>query len=196
MTTAKIVPAPAEGHGLIDGIASKHFAAYSKGEPIGLIPAMVLLKVHGQTARDTAHGRHRSVQYELVKLEPIIEPGDREDAMWKIQSLYENRTSTGEQRALPIGLATEERRQLLMERIEEWSKQQDPELTGGQLERKWRDHFGVGNGDQLYEIPGDYRKAGVQHLLQFAIEIGAEPRPDSLNVEEEPGDDGTGDDDE
>lgn len=177
MTSARLVPSPADGHGLTETITSKHFAAYTRGERTDLLPALVLLKVHGQTSRDTANGRHSSVQYEVVKLEPVTDPDDRDDAMWTIQSLYEARTSTGEQRPLPLGLANEERRQALMERIEKWSA--DTGLTGVELEQRWRESFGIDPDDpdgNIAGVPGDYRKASVSSLLQFAIEVGAEPK--------------------
>lgn len=189
MTQAKLAVSPAEGHGLIDAITQAHYAAYSKGEPIEYIPALVLLKVAGHGGHDTANGRVNTVKYEAVRLEPITEPGDRDDVMWKIQSLYESRTSTGEQRPLPLGLKTEERRQSLMERLEDWADTHD--VSGADLEQRFRDHFGVGTDPEanLYGIPGDYRKASVAHLLQFAIEIGAEPQPDEDESDGENGDD-------
>lgn len=172
MTKAKLVTNPAEGHGLTQRITDPHFSALTKGEPIGLIPALVLLKPHGYGGNVTANGEHRHVSYEVAKLEPILEPGDRTDAMWKVQALYEARTSTGSQRPLPIGLAGEERRLFLIERIEDWAARN--EITGGELEQQWREHYGIGTGDELYGIPGDYGKAAVNHLLQFALEVGAE----------------------
>lgn len=191
MTSAKLVPSPAEGHGLIDAITAKHFSAYTRGERTDLVPALVLLKVHGQQSRDTANGRHQSVQYEVVKCEPVTDPMDRDDVVWKIQSLYEARTSTGDQRPLPLGLATEERRQFLMERIEDWSKSQ--ELTGAQLDAKWREVFGIDptnpDSGNIAGVPGDYHKGSVAALLQFSIEVGAEPEPDEDDNQQ------TGDDD-
>lgn len=188
MTAAKFVTSPAEGHGLTDTITSRHFAAYVKGERTDLVPAMVLLKVHGQTSRDTAQGRHSSVQYELVKCEPILDPSDRDNAMWQIQSLYEARTSTGAQRPLPLLLPNEERKQALLERIDDWATEND--LTGGDLEARWRTEFGIGPDEEWSYgdggVPSDYRKASVAYLLQFAIEVGAEPRPEG----DDTGDDG------
>lgn len=204
MTQAKLAPSPSDGHGLTDRITGPHYSAYSKGESIEYIPALVLLKVAGHGGHDTANGRVNTVKYEAVRLEPILEPSDHDDMLWKIQALYEARTSTGSQRPLPIGLAGEERRLALIERIEEWATHED--LSGGELEQMWRDHFGIGEDPEanLYGIPGQYEKASVAHLLQFAIETGAEkgdqdvdddtlPTPDDDPLAADGSDDATGD---
>lgn len=174
MTQAKLATNPADGHGLTDRLTGPHYTAYSKGEPIEYVPALVLLKVAGHGGHDTANGRVNTVKYEAVRLEPILEPADRDDTLWKIQALYEARTSTGSQRALPIALAGEERRLHLIEQIEDWGTRE--EMTGAELEARWRDYFGIGDDPDAnyFGLPGDYRLAGVQHLLQFAIEVHAE----------------------
>lgn len=176
MTQAKLVPSPAEGHGLTDRITDPLFAAYLKGDRTDLIPALVLLKVHGAGGNDTANGRHQFVRFEATRCEPIpVE--DRTDALWQIQALYEARTSTGTQRPLPIGLPNEERRQFLMERIEQWAT--DNGVSGADLEQQWRAEFGIGDVDGAdYGTPADYRHASVQKLLQFALECGAEKQPE------------------
>lgn len=177
MTQTKLAPSPAEGHGMTDRITDLHYSAYSKGEPIEVVPAMVLLKVCGNGGHDTANGRVNTVRYEITRLEPITEPNDRTDALWQIQALYEARTSTGSQRPLPLGLPNEERRQFLMERIEDWAK--DNEINGTDLEAMWRAEFGIGDVDGAdYGTPADYRHASVQKLLQFALECGAEKTKD------------------
>ena len=195
MTSAKLVTSPAEGHGLTDTITRRHFTAYVKGEPFEYFPALAMFKGHGQTSRDTAQGRHEAVQYEAVKIEPFSDPADRDDAMWKIQALYEARTSTGSQRVLPLGLPNEERRLALLERIEDWADKAG--LTGAELEQKWRDHYAIGDDPEAnyFGLPGDYRLGSVQYLLQFAIEIGAEPKPDQEDDESGDGDGGLVDDD-
>lgn len=179
MTDAKFVTSPAQGHGLTDRITDPHYTAYSKDEPVQMIPALVLLKVHGNGGNDTAQGKHRFVKYEVVKLEPFLDSNERTDAMWRIQALYEARTSTGSQRPLPLGLEGEERRVALMERIEDWAK--DREIAGADLEGKWREYWAIGpDKDWSFGdagVPGDYRRASVQHLLEFALELGAE-KPD------------------
>lgn len=204
MTLAKFVPNPAESHGLTDRILDPHFDALAKGQPVGLVPALVLLKPHAYGGNITTRGTQRHVKYEIARCEPITDPGDRENAMWQVQALYEARTSTGSQRPLPLGMPTEERRQALMERIEDRSKELG--LTGGELEQRWRTHFGFpADGektDHMFEIPGDYRKAGVTQLLEFAITIDAEKGGSSdVDEDDDEGDDatdadeaGTGDD--
>lgn len=172
MTQTKLAPSPAEGHGLTDRVTDAHYTAYSKGEPIEVVPALVLLKVCGNGGHDTANGRVNTVRYEITRLEPFANE-DRTDALWQIQAMYEARTSTGSQRPLPLGLPNEERRQFLMERIEDWAK--DNDVNGSDLEAMWRAEFGIGDVDGAdYGTPADYRHASVQKLLQFALECGAE----------------------
>lgn len=189
MTQAKIAPSPAEGHGLTERITQPHYSAYTKGEPIDMVPALVLLKVSGHGGHDTANGRVNTVKYELAKVEPFLEAGDRENALWQIQSMYEARTSTGAQRPLPLGLPNEERRQFLMERMEAWADERG--ITGAELDARWREEFGIGpDEDWSYGdsgVPADYRRASVAHLLQFADTVIEQP------VDENDGDDG-GDD--
>lgn len=179
MTDARIKSAPASGHALTDRLLDPLYAAYGKGEPIDVIPALVLFKVTGNGGHDTANGRINHVQLEAMRIEVSMEPADREDMIWKIQSLYEGRTSTGSQRPLPIGLAGEERRVFLIERIEEhWTTNG---MSGADGEQQWRTYWGI-EPDKDWSwgdrgTPADYRNAGIVHLLEFALEIGAE-KPD------------------
>lgn len=172
-TAAKIVRNPGEGHGLVR-LTDAHFDALVKGQPAGLVPALVLLKPHGYGGQETAKGSKRHVDYELYRVEPFLESGDRDDAMWKVQSMYEARTSTGSQRPLPINLAGEERRQFLLERID--ARADDLGLSDGELADAWREHHGftaAGGTDRQFDIPGDYRKGGLSQLLDFALTFGA-----------------------
>jgi hypothetical protein len=196
MTTAKLVQAPAEGHGVTDTITDALYQALVGGKPTRPIIGLVLLEPIGTSQRKTAQGLHRSVTFEAVKLEPVHDSNQAGELMWLLQALYEQRTSTGEQRALPLGIPgieVEEKRQESMERIEAWSAEQ--EMTGGDLDTAWREHFGIGpdqdfsNGDT--GVPGDYRKAGLQQLLEFRFAHVDEP----VTADGE-GDDLAGEDDE
>lgn len=183
MTTAKLVQAPAEGHGVTDTITDALYQALVGGKPTRPIIGLVLLEPIGTSQRKTAQGLHRSVTFEAVKLEPVHDSGQAGELMWLLQALYEQRTSTGEQRALPLGIPgieVEEKRQESMERIEAWSTEQ--EMTGGDLDTAWREHFGIGPDQDFsygdHGVPGDYRKAGLQQLLEFRFAHVEEPHAD------------------
>lgn len=176
MTTAKFVTSPAEGHGLTDRITDPLYAALVTGKPTQRILAIVELEAVGTGQRKTKQGTHRNVVFEHSRVEIVTDPNMANELRYVSQALYEARTSTGEQRALPLGLGGDREKQLaLIERIEDWSKEAG--LTGGELEAQWRDTFGIGP-DQDWSmgdtgIPGDYRKAGYVYLFEFAGKVGA-----------------------
>lgn len=176
MTSTKITANPSQGHGLTQKITDQHFDMAVRGEPVPLLPAVVMLKQVGFGEKETAQGRHRFVQYELVKLEPIVERNDAAELQFMIEALKKKRTTPDGQSALPIsfpGQETEEKRKALMEAIE--SRWDVLGKSGAEGEQHWRDDFGVGTDPEanLYGIPGDYRKASLAHLSQYAFSIGA-----------------------
>jgi hypothetical protein len=198
LTTAKLVTSPAEGHGLTSKLTDRLYHELANGRKVGSIIAVVELKPVGLGQRETAKGRHQHVAFEAAHLEPVADANQANDLRYLLQALYEARTSTGEQRALPLGLGgDEERRQALMERMEDWAKDQG--MSGAQLEARWRENFGADTdadwswGDQ--GVPGDYRKATVAHLTSFCYSQGVlsldEPLPheDREDDDEEPGTD-------
>lgn len=193
MTQAKLAASPADGHGLTDRITGPLYTAYSKGEPIEYIPALVLLKVTGNGGHDTANGRVNHIKLEAVRLEPILEPGDRDEMLWKLQNLYEVRTSNGTQTSLPIGLEGEERRRYQIEKIDAWADANS--LTEGDVSEKWRAAFGIGDDPDAnyFGIPGDWRTASYSYLLQFSIEQGIEKAEPDTELDDD--DLGTADDD-
>lgn len=176
MTSAKLVTSPAEGHGLTQRLTDTHFAMAVKGEPVPLLPAVVMLKQVGFDQKETAQGIHRSVRYEVVKLEPITDRNDATELQFMVEALHKQRTSPDGQGALPVsfpGQQAEEKRKAVIEAIEDhWEA---VGKTGADGEQDWRDHFGVGSDPEanLYGIPGDYRKASFAHLSQYAFAVGA-----------------------
>jgi hypothetical protein len=178
MTDAKLKTAPSQGHGLVDRITDVHFASASKGEKPEDLVCVVVLRRSGIGQQETANGMHRSVQYEAVRLEPVLDPNQAGELRYLGQALWEQRHSNGQQKMLPLGIpgqANEERRVALLERIDDWAEEES--LSGGQLEAKWREHFGIGDGQDFSYgdrgVPGDYRKSEVAWLMQFALTVGA-----------------------
>lgn len=192
MTTARLLTAPGEGHGLTDKQTNELYKALVDGKPTAPIVAVVLLEPVGTSQRKTAQGLHRSVTFEATRLEPVHDANQSGELRYLIQALYEQRTSTGQQRSLPLGLgADEEKRHALLERIEDWSNEEG--MTGVELEKAWRAHFGIDPDKDFsygdHGVPGDYHKAGVQQLLEFALHNDLLDRrePEQV-VETDPGD--------
>jgi hypothetical protein len=187
MTAAKLKTAPSEGHGLTDKITDVHWAAASKGEKPEDVVCVVVLRRSGIGQQETAQGMHRTVQYEAVRLEPVTDVDQIGELRYLAQALYEARTSNGQQRHLPLGIpgqGHEERRVALIERIEAWAD--DNDITGAELEAKWRAEFGIGDGQEYSYgdrgVPADYRKSEVAWLLQFALSVGAMADQQAVDV--------------
>lgn len=198
MTTAKLLTAPAEGHGLTQDLTDPIWHAKATGKPTDTIVALVVLKPTTIGQSDTKQGTHRHVAFEVQRLEPVLDKNQASELRWLLQALYEQRTSTGEQRMLPISLGSdEERRKAVMERLEDWASEVGK--TGAELEQTWREHFGIGPDSEWSfgdaGVPGDYRNASLAHLLSFGYEIGAlrteEPLP---HEDREPGEDAAAED--
>lgn len=176
MTTAKFLTAPAKGHGLTEKITDPMYRALTRNESPGEIVAIVVLRPKSFGATDTADGRHQHLSFEAAKVEPVLDVNQANELRYLLQALYEQRTSRGEQKTLPLGLGGDREKQLaLIERIEDWSGERG--MTGGELDALWRETFGIGP-DQDWSlgdtgIPGDYRKAGYPFLLEFAGKVGA-----------------------
>lgn len=199
MTTAKLLTAIGEGHGLTQKITDPIWNAKAAGKPAGDIVVIAILKPTTIGQSDTKNGLHRSVSFEAQRLEPVGDTNQANELRWLLQALYEDRTSTGEQRTLPISLGSdEERRKAVMERIEDWADEQGK--TGGELEQAWREQFGIGpDQDWSYGdsgVPGDYRKASLAHLLSFGYESGALKTEALLPSDEREDDESDVDDDE
>jgi hypothetical protein len=173
MTQAKIATNPADGHGLVTRLTEPLYTSLSRGEPVNQIVAIVVLDPVGSGQRKTAKGNHRHVMFEVAKLEPILDASQAGELRYTLQALYEHRTSTGEQRMLPIafpGQKEKEKQRALMERIDEWAT--DKKLTGGELADLWRSNFGIGPGEEYSYgdrgVPGDYTKSPSCWLSEFA----------------------------
>lgn len=194
MTQAKLVTSPAQGHGITDKHTNALYQALVDGKPTKPIIALVILEPVATAQRKTAQGLHRTVTFEAARLEPVLDANQAGELMYLTQALYEQRTSTGAHRPLPLGipgLEIEEKRQAVMERLEEWAAEAG--MTGGEFEAAWREHFGIGDLDYSagdHGVPGDYRKAGVQQLLEFGFAHDALDTPE--DEEDDEGDESVG----
>lgn len=189
MTQAKLATNPAEGHGLTSKLTDPTYSAMANGKPTESVVALVILKPVGLGQRETAKGRHQHVQFEATRLEPVLDVNQANELRYLIQKLYEGRTSTGQQTTIDVyGLGqNEERRHELIETIEDWSAREG--MTGGALEARWRAEFGIGDGEEWslgdQGVPGDYRKASVQFLLQFGLTVGAIDNGENVRDDDE-----------
>lgn len=195
MTTAKLLTAPGEGHGLTDKLTNPLYQALTKGAPTEPIVAVVLLDPVGCGQRKTAKGRHQHVVFDAVALEPIHDIAKAGELMYLMQKLREDRNDRAGQRALPLGfpgMAEEEKRLQAVEQLEDWADGNGVSLT--QLGATWRDHWEISDGEEKSfgndGVHGDYRKAGWQQLLEFgyAKEIFSrdEPLPHEQREEDDP----------
>jgi hypothetical protein len=167
-----------QGHGLIDNITDQHYAAFNRGEPIRDVVCIAVLRPTGIASRVTKDGRHNVVQYTVSKIEVITDPNQANDLRYSIQALYEARTTPGREHALPLGLPgfdDEEKRKALIERIEDWAEENG--LTGAELDTEWRNHFGIGAGEENSwgdrGVPSEYGRSPLTWLLEFALDKGA-----------------------
>lgn len=169
MTAARLKASPSDGHGLTSALCDRLFAARQRGESVGDIVTVTVWRPVGTGEHDTAKGTHRHVQFEAIRLEPLNDDVDR--LRMVAEDAYQARTGSGG-RVLPLNFGDrpdEERRLELIEAIEAWAATQN--LTGRQLEETWREHFGIGQGAE--GGPGDYHKAALVHVLDFAHSVGA-----------------------
>jgi hypothetical protein len=173
MTSARLQSAPADGHGLTDKITDPLYHALATDQPTRPLVAVVVLDPVEHGGRKTAKGKHRLVKFEVTHLEPVHDVNQANELRYFIQSLYEARTSTGQQRPLFALGRDDENRLGVMEKLEDWAA--DEGHTGADLEQMWREHFGIGSDADWNEgsVPGDYRKASLAHLLSFGYESGA-----------------------
>ena len=173
MTTPKLVPNPPQGSGLISSIVDKHWQHLTQQGVAGdLIAAAVLLQPVGTSQRRTKDGVHRTVTYEVVRLEPILDAGDADTLTWQITRAYEARTGRGEQTELPLD-GIDERRAELLEALQDWAKENEVDAEG--LSEKWTSHF----GGPEHTNTTDPAKGSYLQLLQFTRAMGVVKDPGS-----------------
>lgn len=187
MTSARIISAPADGHGLTTGLLDRIYGQLQRGESAGHVVALVVLDPVGLGQRKKAKGFQRHVQLEIIRAEVV--PADQEqETRLRIEDAYQARTSRGSVMHLPLGYAAdekEEQRLELREQIEKWADANG--YTGAQIEERWVDYFAVGQGS---DVSADWSKGSARLLMEFGASLGA------LNVDEENGSEGDNTSDE
>lgn len=173
MTDVKFGTNPAKGHGLgriTDGL----YAQFTKGARTPLIPCLVLLEVDGTNIHKTNDGLQQSIRVQVVKVEPFTDQDDKDQAIWRLQKMFEQRTTSGEQtRIIMPDDAVEEQAKAELEAIDLISAELG--LTGGELEANWREYWAIGpDEERAFGNEGarrDYHKAAYQHLLEFRLHL-------------------------
>lgn len=140
MSSPKLVTNPPQGSGLIPSLVDRHWEDLSRGKPGELLAAVCLLQPVGTSQRRTKDGVHRTVTYELVRLEPVRDAGEADDVTWQVTKAYERRTSGGSQGELPLHDSLGEQRERLLGYLEEWRVEE--ELSVVELDERWVSYFG------------------------------------------------------
>lgn len=187
MTDATFVTSPAKGgHGL-GKIADQLYEPTALNEPTNPFYAIVQIQAHGTSSSQLKDGHGQTLKLLVTKCEPVLDPERSGEMAYLLQSLREERTSPDGQGLLPFafpGQMDKEKATVLMERIEtQWTRMG---LTGAQGEDHWRQHYGIGDGQEYSYgdrgVPGNYHKSPVAWLSEYANTIGCfavdEPKDD------------------
>lgn len=182
MTTARLKPAPADGHGLTPSVVDKVYNDLTAGKDPGTIVAIAVLKPVEHGEKLTAAGTTRWVRFEAAKVEPVHDSHDAEQLRWQIQQAWDVRHAGT---MLPLdfdGRTEDEQRRFLLGQIEDdWAK--DENLTPADIAERWRTTWGIEANtvplDGSFPHP-DYRKAAAHHLKEFCFQVGviADGEPD------------------
>lgn len=194
MSTPKLVTNPPQGSGLIPSLVDQHWEDLVRGKTGELVPVVALLQPVRQGSHRTKDGIHRTVTYEVVRLEPVHDQHDADQVAWQVTHAYEQRTgrSNGQQQTLFAGPA--EQRDGLIRDLFEWASEEG--VQEAELNERWLQYFGgaehaasatprAGSLVQLMEF-GRYCGAIVDEPLKAAG--GSEPDEDAEPGEEDGGD--------
>lgn len=173
MTTPKLVANPPQGSGLVSALVDGHYEDLVRGKPGPLIAARVLLQPVGTSLRKTKDGIHRTVTYEVVRLEPVRDPHAADNVTWEITHDYELRTSGGGTSQLSLLNSPAEQRESLVEAIREWASDEDTPMA--EVDARWLDYFGGADNAASATV----QAGSLVHLLEFARYVGAvtDPKP-------------------
>jgi hypothetical protein len=163
---------PNDGHGLSFRLCDEIYAARAKGQPTDdlLIVGRISPIGHGEE-----NGK-RFVSFEISQLEIATEHPDTTHVI-DIISAASDRRHGGRQ--LPLGFDSQsddqQRRDLLRLIEEDWALEEGLTVPGGVAER-WRAQWAIGDGEDETSdgafVNGDYRKAAVHHIKEFAYMVG------------------------
>lgn len=170
MTTAKLLQQLPEGHGIPGKTLDTTYRDLTSGRSMGeamLVVAIVQPVTTGQ--RRTAKGIKRHVGYEVVRFEPITDAEHVEQCRWALAKAYEKRTGGRQLRLEYDGASEIEKRQELFTAIDDWAAEQDPPKTRDGVTAEWREYIQPTEGATVPPLA----HAPTQHLLEFAMHIGA-----------------------
>jgi len=163
VTVAKLVQNPPQGSGLVPMLVDEHYEELVRGRPGKLIAAQVLLQAVGTSQRRTKDGIHRTVTYEVVRLEPVRDTHDADNVAWEITRSYELRTTPhGTQTELPLANSPAEKRESLIEALFEWASEND--VSQADLDLRWVDYF----GGREHASSETVRTGALIQLMEFA----------------------------
>lgn len=177
MTTAKLKPAPADGHGLTPRVVDAIYDKLAAGENVEPLVGHFMLEPVEHGEKKTAAGTTRWVRFEATRMEPLTDQHDIDSARWQIKQSWDARHVGSAQQPLPMdfdGRSVDEQRRFLLGLIEDdWGKEQ--ELTQTDIAERWRTQWGI-EGDAIpldgaFPHP-DYRKAAPHHLREFCHMVG------------------------
>lgn len=202
MTTARLKPAAADGHGLTPRVVDKVYADLGAGKDPGTIVALVELKAVEHGEKLTAAGTTRWVRFEAVKVEPILDAHEADSARWQIKEAWDKRHG-GQQLAADFDQESDdEQRRRLLGLVDEWATEEG--LSATDVSERWRTQWGIDSdepsSDGAFAHP-DINKAAVHHIKEFAYMVGVladapETAPTDAPADEDDDVAGTDEDDE
>jgi len=184
VSTPKLVTNPPQGSGLVPQLVDQHWEELVRGKPGELIPVVALLQPVGQGLRRTKDGMHRTVTYEVVRLEPVHDSHDADQVVWQVTNAYEKRTSShsGAQQQVMFAGPDEQRASLIRD-LFEWADEE--QVTEPDLNDRWLQYFG-GSEHAASATP---RAGSLVQLMEFGRYCGAivdKPLKENDAEEDEP----------
>lgn len=181
MTSPKLVTNPPQGSGLIGQLVDAHYEDLARGRSPEQIPAACILKPVGHSSRTTKDGVHRTVTYEVVRLEPMRDTYDADQVTWLVTRAHDLRHG-GDQLTLPVN-SPSEMRASIEAALADWASRED--VTQDQLNERFVDYF----GGPEHAATDDVSKGSLAQLQEFAGHVGAIDDPYAKDEPTPAGDD-------
>jgi hypothetical protein len=173
VTTAKLKPAIADGHGLTPRIVDRIYDDLVAGRDPGTVIGLSEFKAVEHGEKSTANGTLRWVRFEVVKSEPFTDAHEADQARWQLKLSWDKRHG-GTQ--LPMDFATQnddDQRRHLLGLVDEWATEEG--LTPTDVAERWRTQWGIDGEDAGTDgafVHPDINKAAVHHVKEFAYMVG------------------------
>lgn len=182
MTAAKLVTNPPQGSGLVPSLVDGHWEDLVRGRPGELVAVVALLQPVGTGQRRTKDGIHRTVTYEAVRLEPVLDQHEADQIAWQVTHAYEQRTSGSSQQPSLFTAGPAEQRERLVNDLHDWAQEEDVSLTD--LDERWLSYF----GGSEHAASATVQAGSLVQLMEFARYVGAHvDEPLAPNAHSEPG---------